>query len=579
MVASLSTQMMGPAATEGRDDAPRMANVARRRPTGRYVYDSSDEDSDEDPVSWRKVPSQAPARYTTEDFDSLDELEAHVDQSADLDAVRLANELDPWELWEASCRRKAWHPIRHRDEARRRSKSSVARSDDHSVQEIASLLSSFQLQQKENERIERESFNQRNSVLWDGIEQAIRDAERRAASEAEQLSNARKKQEQAELEAKQAREKELARIEAEKQAAAQEEARVKAKQKEDEQLAKEQKKFNAMRGGKHLWPVCKEEYKHWQAEMNIIKTEILPTIASNQAWRKQCFAAKRIITPKIGQLTNTKSEIQRITTAIHNVLYEAKNAPDQSARRYLYYWMMNHLVKCLIRQAEQEVAARQDTAYPLARVVLGLILLGHSALGDVFMARLVKKCPFVLGYVPEKPNDCDDTTYRKYLGFRTDQEESTQMYVSRLTGIAALYFACLQTSLTSIASCIELPPDTSLEKLSKDVPLMLQPSRLWIWQVRGCTPPVAQYWLFPSLWCTFLEIAGVAVQQRYKRQASKLSSLILDQGIRNQQLGPPNATKDNEILHAARVRLQLMLEAWRSTNSLVGYASQGRDME
>ena len=153
------------------------------------------------------------------------------------------------------------------------------------------------------------------------------------------------------------------------------------------------------------------------------------------------------------------------------------------------------------------------------------------------------------------------------------------MYVSRLTGIAALYFACLQTSLASVASCIDLPSNMSLDKSSKDVPLMLQPSRLWTWQVRSSTPPVAHYWLFPSLWCTFFEIAGAAVQQRYKRQAFKLSSLILDQGLRNQQLGPPNETKDNEVLHAARVRLQLMLEAWRSTNSLVGYASQGRDME
>ena len=108
MAARLGTPVMRTALTEANEDAPRMANVARPRPTGRYVYDSSDDDSDEDPVSWRKVPTQTRVRHTTEDLDFFDDQEVVANQSADLDAVRLANELDPWELWEASCRRRAW---------------------------------------------------------------------------------------------------------------------------------------------------------------------------------------------------------------------------------------------------------------------------------------------------------------------------------------------------------------------------------------------------------------------------------------------------------------------------------------
>ena len=68
----------------------------------------------------------------------------------------------------------------------------------------------------------------------------------------------------------------------------------------------------------------------------------------------------------------------------------------------IYTWILNHLSKCLIRQAEQEVAAKQDTAYPLARVVVWLLLQGHAELGDVLMARLVKKCCWVLAYWPGK---------------------------------------------------------------------------------------------------------------------------------------------------------------------------------
>lgn len=457
--------------------------------------------------------------------------------------------------------------------------TSTQRTNDRAVQEVAELLSHFQLQQKETERLERESFDKRNASLWEGIEQAIRDAEKRAAHEAEQLANARRRQEQAEAEAKKAREAELARIEREKRAAEEEKARAAAKEKELAQLAQKEGAYNAMRGGERIWPICAKELAHWQCEMKTIKEEILPAVAGNPAWRKQCFAAKRTITPKIGQLTNTSSEIARITGAIGGVLQEAKSVPDAAAQRCLYYWMLNHLAKCLIRQAEQEVAARQETAYPLARTVLGLVLLGHGALGDVLMARLVKKCPYVLGYVPERPKDADERTYRKMLGFKLDQEETTHMYVSRMAGISALYFACLQTSLESVAACSGLPPNTSLPDAAHAVPEALRPARLWTWQVRCVTPPLARQSLVPSLWCTFLEVAGMATQQRYGRQAHKLWTLLLEQGVRAKQLGPSDASGDNEALHAARVRLQLVLESWQKTHSLAEHASAGREME
>lgn len=45
---------------------------------------------------------------------------------------------------------------------------------------------------------------------------------------------------------------------------------------------------------------------------------------------------------------------------------------------------------------------KQDTAFPLARVVRWLIDGGHEKLGEILMARLVKKCPWVLGFCPER---------------------------------------------------------------------------------------------------------------------------------------------------------------------------------
>ena len=153
-----------------------------------------------------------------------------------------------------------------------------------------------------------------------------------------------------------------------------------------------------------------------------IKTEVLPVVSGNPDWRKQCFAAKRQITPKIGQLTNSRSEIARIvsslsafhcalslmcpclqTTAICGVLDAARSTGVAE----IYTWILNHLSKCLIRQAEQEVAAKQDTAWPLARVALWVMLEGHAEFGEVLMCRLVKKCCWCIGFVPDRSSVSD----------------------------------------------------------------------------------------------------------------------------------------------------------------------------
>ena len=67
-----------------------------------------------------------------------------------------------------------------------------------------------------------------------------------------------------------------------------------------------------------------------------------------------------------------------------------------------YAYLVSHLSKALIKQAESEVSAKAEAAFPLARVVLGLILRGHAALSEILFARFVKKCPWVVPFYPSK---------------------------------------------------------------------------------------------------------------------------------------------------------------------------------
>jgi len=246
----------------------------------------------------------------------------------------------------------------------------------------------------------------------------------------------------------------------------------------------------------------------------------------------------------------------------------------------IYYWTLNHLAKCLIRQAEQEVAAKQDTAFPLARLVLGLTLLEHTALGEVLMARLVKKCPYVLGYLPPREEGEADAAYRKRLGFK--DEESVQMYTNRMSGIAALYFACLQTRLGSVAQVLPATGSVPVAQLAERVPACLQPSRLWTWQVRCTTPPLTQQALVPALWCVFLEVAGPGVLERYGRQGAKLWRLLLQEGVRAKRLGPGAEQAadavQGEAVRSALVRLELLLDTWAQSGSLGEHATTGREL-
>jgi nucleoporin GLE1 len=67
-----------------------------------------------------------------------------------------------------------------------------------------------------------------------------------------------------------------------------------------------------------------------------------------------------------------------------------------------YAYLLSHFSKAIIKQAENEVSAKAEAGFPLARVIVGLFLRGHAALSEILFARLVKKCPWVIPYYPSK---------------------------------------------------------------------------------------------------------------------------------------------------------------------------------
>lgn len=292
-----------------------------------------------------------------------------------------------------------------------------------------------------------------------------------------------------------------------------------------------------------------------------IKSNVLPVVSQNQAWRKECFAAKRSITPKIGQLTSSSETTLRIINQLDQVLSSMRPPPGGPTEPYI--WILNHLSKALVKQAETEVTAKSSTAYPLGRVVIGLIVRGHKDLGDVLMARLVKKCFWITGWWPKKSPAQTEEAHQKSLGHAPPStNESLIQYASRMSGLIALYASIIQTSP------VEPPQGPCPSDHLNHVPRHFRLSAGWRWLVLILRTPLVGLQPTPQLLVSFLEIAGESLLQVYGKQFGKVLDVILREGIREGKAG------FSEKSVSSTVRLTLWLEEWENKRKVE--STQGR---
>jgi nucleoporin GLE1 len=179
------------------------------------------------------------------------------------------------------------------------------------MQEVTDLLSALEVTRKQEEAALHASFEARNADLWASIEAAIQAKEQEQSA----LQAARQKQVEAEQKAKSEREAALVKAQQEAEAAkaaAKEraEAAAKSKAEQEAQVALQAKEAN----------VQGKSWAHWHEVMGRIKADVLPAVSANDEWKKLCREAKRAITPKVGQLTNSSAHI----SAIVGLLFGAK---------------------------------------------------------------------------------------------------------------------------------------------------------------------------------------------------------------------------------------------------------------
>ncbi|KAK4702959.1 nucleoporin GLE1, partial [Phenoliferia sp. Uapishka_3] len=494
------------------------------------------------------------------------------------ESQRIFGGADEQDIWDAKEKAAGWANANlsyHRSLSRAVSASPPPQApfQDPSVQSIESLLASLALAQSESQTALVASFDARNSALWNSIENSIRAAEQEEGEKNRVLEEQRRKGEEAERKAKEMREMELKRKAEEK---VELERRTKEEEGQRAQKAAEDKtkrELAAKIASERAAAVAEAEgespqadWERWNAKMTEIKTIVLPIVSQNPLYRKACYAAKRAITPKIGQLTSSSSATSLIIERLDETLNSMRPPVGQEAQSQPYIWTLNHLSKALVKQAETEITAKLGTAYPLGRVVIGLLARGHTELGDVLMARLVKKCFWITGWWPPKRADQTAEEHEKTLGHAPrDQNEAISAYALRMSGLVALYASILQTSPL-------LPPQgpCPLNALS-NIPPHFRPSAGWRWLVLILRPPLVTLEPTPLLLVTFLEIAGETMGEVYGRQWWKFLEVMLREGVREGKAGFAEKAKSGTM------RVLLWLEEWEKTGRVE--KTPGKDLD
>lgn len=255
-------------------------------------------------------------------------------------------------------------------------------------------------------------------------ERIKREKEEQARKLKEEQEKLRKKQEE-ELKAKQL---------AEEKAKKEQEAALEAQRLKDEAEAKrikEEEAKAAINSTVFHKEECIATFVRYKGEIDRIKREIKEPMAKDTVLKKQVNAHKRKMNPKFGQLTNSQTQLTRITQELHQLLLEGQQNTQ------VYHWLLNFIAKCIVLQAQTEVSIKPKMAVPIAKLSLNLMLL-HPELKEFLMARFVKKCPMVIGYICA----IDTESGRSKMGWKRTSDgkyEDVTQYAERVSGIMILF--------------------------------------------------------------------------------------------------------------------------------------------
>ncbi|KAK7454072.1 Nuclear pore complex nucleoporin component [Stygiomarasmius scandens] len=467
---------------------------------------------------------------------------------------------DPYEDWEREMKKDSLLVARKEHSASqaqlrqfqslRESEESQLREQRHAEQqrEVAAMLEKLRLSQQEGERVLREKWQQREKMLWDRIEKGIKLDEDRVRAKEEE---ARRMREEEERRRKEAEEKRLAeekkkREEEEKKRKEEEEERKRVQEEKEAREREVREKTERLQAESKArkeagLTTAEDDWAEVRRNLSFMKTQGTKFVKANRELKSMWGAARRQITPKVGQITNDSESINRISAELIQILVPQTSNPQ------VYTALLSSLSKAFLLQAETEVTAEKKSVIPLAQVAFNC-LDTLEGLPEVFFSKIHQRIggwaiPFSL---PEKDFDgrpwTSNDEMRKVSGRREGESESE--YTDRVMGVMRLYFAVLR-----------------IKPVRQPLKGMWQLPRIWTWFARFMgekgllETPVGAQVLYVAL-----DVLGKDARAIWGLQFVKLLALIYEgttTGLGNGKL--IGGTTPEGI--AARARVQLEVEA------------------
>ncbi|KAI9142967.1 GLE1-like protein-domain-containing protein [Paraphysoderma sedebokerense] len=387
---------------------------------------------------------------------------------------------------------------RKNEDMRKRIEQCIAKtrqaSDAIEAQKKAELEAQERLKREEQDRILRE-------------QEAKEEAKRKELQQRiDQQQAQQKAQQQAQLKAEEEARKK--KEEAEKAKVEQENA--KAEEEKAKQKAAEEKKRVTTGNEDYISSAALKEYEELIAQLNKIKTDAEAYIQQRNL-KRWGLQSRTNVKRRIGQVTNDTREIERVAKEISEILDSSKQQGELA-----YAWLLNRMAKQFAEQAEAEVSVKIEAAFPLAHVIV-LILSRHPSFVNIFNARFMKRCPYVVPRYPKKPpplpSDSEAVTRKKQMKeFRYKEKgdgeyESEERHVERMNGLLAVWLAVAQTKsyVNGVVNPLGMPT-------------------VWRWFARLLNMPPRR--ITPALITTFLQVAGYNFLNTYTSQAQKLISYV-----------------------------------------------------
>ncbi|KAI8367324.1 GLE1-like protein-domain-containing protein [Blakeslea trispora] len=281
------------------------------------------------------------------------------------------------------------------------------------------------------------------------------------------------------------------------QAKKQKEKEAEDKQKQEDLAKLKQSSATSLEGLK--------EYEQYYKTIEHYQKNIRPKLQQD-AFRKQCFTARRVISRTISQLQHKHSVVlekyQFLSQHILGIKQQSQDA---------FEVMLNHLAKAFLSQVKQEIHATDYAAYFLARFAY-LMCATVPELKDYLMGRLLKRCPYLIPRYHDDDPSLSPEEMRSRLRYVYSNKEKkiveTFLEHAEHQKCYVMLFGALTQTL----------PDPGQPE--NPIPI----KHAWIWLARICNMPPRE--ITPFLVHGMLEVAATRLVEAYPNQTPKLFRLI-----------------------------------------------------